>query len=79
MYKLTKTGDGWVCSRCISMPSSDLFIRKMVRLGDIVVSQRRIDELDRARILPYNAPNGGHYVGRVGDNGKIQEREPNIT
>ena len=40
------------------------------------VSVNRIKELERRVILPYNAPDGGYYVGRKGENGRIQEREP---
>lgn len=41
------------------------------------VSDSRIKEMERRVILPYDAPDGGYYVGRRGENGKIQEREPN--
>lgn len=36
----------------------------------------RINELERRVILPDHDPSGGYYVGRRGENGKIQEREP---
>lgn len=41
-------------------------------------SVKRIEEVKRRVILPVT-PNDGtsYYVGRRGENGKIQEREPN--
>lgn len=40
------------------------------------VEKSRLREMDRRKILPYSAPDGGYYVGRKGENGKIQEKEP---
>lgn len=44
--------------------------------GHIEVS--RIREMDRQRILPIERKDGvgDYYVGRLGENGKIQDREP---
>lgn len=47
-----------------------------VRLVDMQVSTARIDELERRVILPYEKDGGGYFVGRRGENGEIQEREP---
>lgn len=45
--------------------------------GGMVVTQARINELERRVILPYESKEKGDYfVGRRGENGKIQEREP---
>ena len=42
------------------------------------VSVKRIDEVTRRRILPIQPTNGtSYYVGRMGENGKIAEKEPN--
>ncbi len=43
------------------------------------VSLKRIDEMKRRRILPKPSTetNRDYYVGRMGENGKIEEREPN--
>lgn len=51
-------------------------LHKKVKLDKMWVTQVQIDEMDRARILPYNGPNGSHYTGRMGENGRISEREP---
>lgn len=40
------------------------------------VSEKRLKELDRRVMLPDKDPNGGYFVGRKGENGKIQDKEP---
>ena len=67
------------CDKC-RKPSVSLTlgIKKMVKLDSMYVSEAQVKEQDRMRILPYNAPDGGHYVGRMGENGKISEREPDF-
>ena len=32
--------------------------------------------MERRVILPYDKPGGGYYLGRKGENGKIEERHP---
>ena len=39
-------------------------------------SLKRICEMERRTILPYEKKGGGYYLGRIGENGKIQERHP---
>ena len=39
-------------------------------------SLKQIDEVKRRRILPYEREGNSYYVGRMGENGKIQEKEP---
>lgn len=42
------------------------------------VSVKRIEEVTRRRVLPVQPTDGtGYYVGRMGENGKIAEKEPN--
>lgn len=40
------------------------------------VSRARIDELNRRVVLNYNPNDGTYDVGRLGENGKIQEKAP---
>lgn len=39
------------------------------------MKKAEINEIKRHRMLPYERPGGGYYAGRLGDNGKIQEKE----
>ena len=41
-------------------------------------SVSRVKELERRSILPYDV-DGGYVVGRRGDNGKVQEKEQDLT
>ena len=72
----------WACGKCLSVRNVS---RETLNIGEMVtlrpapgqsVKMRRsdIDEIKRLRILPYNKPGGGWYPGRIGDNGKIEER-----
>lgn len=53
-------------------------IQKVFLKGYGYESVNRIKELERRVILPYEKPGvqGGYYVGRKGENGKIQEKQP---
>ena len=47
-----------------------------VMLGKTKASKRQLGELERRVRLPYKKPGGGYYLGRRGENGKIQEKWP---
>ena len=73
----------WLCKICVynlletSQSLDTPLIISTVNLPDIGnVSIRRIDEARRRVILPIEAPPGEYYLGRRGENGKIQDREP---
>jgi len=57
---------------------SNVNLHKKVKLDSIYVTQAQIDEMDRRRILPIDAPRGEYFVGRMGENGRISEREPDF-
>lgn len=40
------------------------------------ISAARLDEIQRRVVLPDAKPGGGYYLGRRGENGKIQDRAP---
>ena len=52
-------------------------IKKRFIKGYGYVPESRLNEIRRRVILPYERDGNGYYVGRRGENGKIQEREPN--
>lgn len=67
------------CSMCSQMQKAQRtfhLIDKVHLKGYGYVEKSRINELKRRVILPYEKKDGGYYVGRRGENGKIQEREP---
>lgn len=66
------------CSMCSEIKKQNtfnvidtVFIRDY---GNVEVS--RINEMKRRVIIPKDNKDGSYYVGRRGENGKIQEREP---
>ena len=67
--------DSCVSDKEIGIPATVEY----VQLPTIRVTKSQIKELERRRILPYEKPDGGYYVGRMGENGKIQERWPNYA
>lgn len=79
VHKLRLTKEGWACNRCAVIPASSMapsLSETVVLNGSYKTTKARIRELERRVILPYHDPSGGYYVGRRGENGKIQEREP---
>lgn len=40
-----------------------------------MVSKKRLCELERRVMLPYEKPGGGYYVGRRMENGKVSENK----
>ena len=66
------------CDKCRRSPKRFFNVNsgKKVKLDSIWVTQADIDELDRRRILPYEHPDKqSYYAGRMGENGKIQEKQ----
>jgi len=74
----------WSCYNCLSKRSfestdSGIRIVKKIRLGSQVATEAQLKELERRRILPQKKEGGGYYLGRMGENGKIQERWPDYA
>lgn len=73
---------------CFSCPCPPEWVTDKQPLAHIVdtvhlrdygtVSKARLNEMDRRVVLPYDVPGGGYMVGRRGENGKIQEKYPDI-
>lgn len=79
VLRIRATGNGgWSCGDCFYVPQTRFSASsETVFLKDYgKVSKARINELKRRVILPYNRKDGGYYLGRMGENGKVQEREP---
>ena len=77
---LVKIGQ-FACSDCYVQPAKSNGIRvvQTIYLGKerMKTTQARLNELKRRVILPVEPTNGDNYcLGRRGENGKIQEREP---
>lgn len=73
-------GGFYCCDICNPPPFFNFGIVETVNLPDYgQVPKKRIDELKRRVILPYERADGGYYVGRRGENGKVQEREPDYS
>ena len=79
-----KTGDGSsVCDKCYeskvkpmnSKPGMAGMIQKEYLRNYGMVENSRLRALDSRRILPYDRPGGGYYVGTY-ERGKIREKEP---
>lgn len=66
------------CDACVSDKEIGAFTDKdIVFLRDYgYESVKRIREMERRVILPYEKPGGGYYLGRKCENGKIAERHP---
>lgn len=80
-----RTGDQICCDSCADKLSKGLIDNKSnIYLKDVVYlegfgksSRAQIDEVQRRVVLN---DDGSHYdVGRRGENGKIQERQPNYA
>lgn len=72
--------DQWNCPNCRSFSAVDgvsFYARGTVHIeGYGNESTARIDELKR-RVVVKNNPDGTYVLGRRGENGKIQDRQPN--
>jgi len=51
-------------------------IEKVFIEGYGLTEASRIKEMERRQILPYEREGGGYYLGRRGENNKVQEKEP---
>ena len=77
------TGMGFLCSECepyVEIKKGSYSFQEKVYLKNYgMVSKARIDELNRRKILPIKRNDGKseYYLGRIGENGKIQEKHPN--
>ena len=47
-----------------------------VKLVSMTVTRKQIGELERRAILPDKRADGGYYLGRRMENGKISDRQP---
>ena len=78
-HRLRCIGNGvWACLPCAyrSEPPKErsVMVREMIHFKTIGnVSKRRVQELERRVMLPYDKPDGGYYTGRRMENGKISE------
>ena len=72
--------DGLPCGICqLDMESKGYapLVRDTVYLAEYGnCSKARLNEMDRRVILNHNIKEGTYDLGRRGENGKIQEREP---
>lgn len=66
----------YVCSGRGNENDSFHCIDKVNLCGYGHVSKKRINEMKRRVILPYTKSDGGYYLGRRGENGKVQEKIP---
>lgn len=78
---LSEYGKDVFCDACPSgRPDNKIavYVKETVVVGNgYKTTKSRIDELERRVILPYKGKEkGDYYVGRLGENGKVQEREP---
>ena len=73
--------EGFLCSECSpykEISLNDIKFEKVFLKDYGWTTRSRLNELERRVILPYEKKGSkGYYVGRMGENGKIQEREPN--
>ena len=81
-YTVSEEPKGFIrlfCDLCVSdKPIGVHCVKDLVYLkGYGYESLKRINELERRYILPYEKPGGGYYLGRKSENGKIQEKHPN--
>lgn len=79
-YRLRYIGNSvYSCVGCLRTEPKDigLGIKEWVKVGETWATKRQLKEMERRVILPYNKPDGGYYLGRRGENGKVQEnRQP---
>ena len=79
-YRLRSVGNGkWVCRNCLGYASQYVSVKTKIKVGGMWATQRQLDEMGRRKILPYEKPGGGYYLGRMGENGKIQEKAPDYS
>ena len=78
--RLTSIGNlTWVCKGCVPQRASDgryFRVSETVWVEGEKTTKAQIDELCRRVVLPDHKADGGYYLGRRGENGKVQDREP---
>ncbi len=78
--KLKYLAGQFICGSCYyghrSTAPSTPGITEKVKVGDMWVTKNRVNELERRVILPTHDPEGGYFVGRRMENGRIAEKEP---
>ena len=71
-----------LCDPCspLKTPGFPAVSEVIMLCGEERATRAMINEIDRRRILPYEDRKnpGNYFVGRYGDNGKIQEKTPDI-
>ena len=75
-YRLILTKEKWVCEKCYRPVTQKKYLHEKIKVGQTLTTKAQIDELERRVILPYDKPGGGYYLGRRGNNGKVQEKMP---
>lgn len=78
-YKLKCIDRVWACPLCSGkreFKESGVGLKTKIKIGNQWATKRQLDEMDRRVMLPYSKPGGGYYLGRRGENGKVQERHP---
>ena len=76
-YKLRCEKGVWLCVVCRNRTVSyNHGLSKKVLVGKTWATEAQLKELERRVILPYNKPDGGYYVGRRMENGKVAEKHP---
>jgi len=81
LYKVIVKDNKQICSNCNNKENSHLFsTHEKVWIGGEIgwELKSRVDEAKRRVILPIERNDGesDYYLGRRGENGKTQEREP---
>ena len=83
VFRVHSVGNGeFACDKCWNAPMimvsvADINKSVTLNLGNgqkMKTTKAEINEVRRLRVLPYEKPGGGWYGGRMGENGKIQER-----
>lgn len=80
-FKKEKDGRAWkrnYCDNCVRDKEIGFsHVRGTVFLRNYgSESSARIKEMERRVVLNYNPKDGSYDVGRLGENGKVQEKEP---
>ena len=66
------------CDSCLSDKEIGVpkLIETVVLNGSYRTTKARIAELERRVMIPGKGPDGDYAIGRLGENGKVQEKEP---
>lgn len=78
-YRIRSIGDSlWACPDCVRAEPKEtgIVVKEWVQVGSQRATRNQLKEMERRVILPYDKPGGGYYLGRRGENGRVQERAP---